>query len=76
MQTLVGSNDPVLLSYVKTLLEEAGLPFAHWDSNASLIEGSIGILPNRLMVLDEDFERAAALLREMGLADELFDRAG
>jgi len=33
------------------------------DMNASIVEGSIGILPRRLMVIDEDFERAEVIAK-------------
>ena len=32
------------------------------------MDGSIGVLPRRIMVLDEDFDRALVLLRD-GLKD-------
>ena len=37
------------------------------DVNISVLEGSIGILPRRLMVLATDYERALRLLTDFGL---------
>jgi len=34
-----------------------------FDAHASVMDGSMGFLPRRLMVLDEDFARADTLLR-------------
>jgi len=34
--------------------------------NTSVLEGSIGILPRRLMVLSVDYDRASELLNDFG----------
>ena len=44
------------LNYAQAILKEADIPFFTMDENVSIIEGSIGIIPRRLMVLDDDFE--------------------
>jgi len=41
------------------------------DQNMSALDGSIGALPRRLVVPDEDLARAQELLREAGLGHEL-----
>ena len=72
MKEIVRTNDAVLVSAVVTLLEAAEIP--HWvlDQNMSVLEGSIGILPQRILVPDENLEPARALLREAGLGHELW----
>ena len=60
------SNDPVRLSFLTALLAESGIEAVMMDLHASIMEGSIGALERRLMVLDEDYERARALLEEAG----------
>jgi hypothetical protein len=39
----------------------------------SIIEGSLGILPRRILVHEDDAEEARALLSEAGLSHELRD---
>ncbi len=50
MKELLRSNDAVLISYVSALLEEAGIGFIVADMNMSVLEGSIGALPRRVLV--------------------------
>lgn len=72
MKAVLKTNDPVLLSFAVNLLEQEGVGHAVFDENASIMDGSAGFLPRRLMVLDEDFERAQRLLR-MAAPDEFDD---
>lgn len=67
MREIVRSNDPVLLSFVTSLLEDAGIGVLVADQNISAIEGSIGAFPRRLMVAEAALGRAAEVLREAGL---------
>ena len=67
MQELLRSTDPVLLSRVSALLEDEGIPVFELDRHMSILDGSIGILPRRLMVTDRDAFLARAILREAGL---------
>ncbi len=62
MRELLRTNDLVLLSYASHLLEEAGITSYVFDGHMSALEGSIGALPRRLMVEDDDFEFAAEAL--------------
>lgn len=62
MKELLSTNDVVLLSFAQDLLSQSGFDYAVFDTNMSVIEGSIGILPRRIMVADDDFEEAEALL--------------
>ena len=67
MKELLRSNDPVLLSFVSSLLEEAEIAFIVLDTNMSVLEGSIGILPRRVLVEDDGIDRARSLLTEAGV---------
>ncbi len=58
MKELLRSNDPVFLSYVRHVLAEAGIEFLQLDDHMAALEGSIGAIPRRIMVLDEDLPRA------------------
>lgn len=63
MRPVLKTNDPVLLSFARDLLAQGDVPSMVFDENASVMDGSLGILPRRLMVADEDYERGTALLR-------------
>lgn len=66
MKELLRSTDPVRLSYLSALLGDADIEPVILDGFVSAVEGSIGAFPRRLMVLDEDFDAAVALLNEAG----------
>jgi hypothetical protein len=68
---LVRTNNAVLISAIEAMLDEAGIPYLLLDQNMSVLEGSIGILPRRLMVAEEHAEAARKLLEEGGLGREL-----
>lgn len=70
MKTLIKSNDPVLIGFVRSLLGDAGIETVLLDTNMSVMEGSIGILPQRVMVGEDEYEQAQGLLRDAGLAHE------
>jgi hypothetical protein len=67
MRELFRTNDPVRLSWAEALLAAAGIEAVVLDTHTSIIEGSIGAIPRRLMVIDEDHARAARLLRDAEL---------
>ena len=71
MKAVIKTNDPVLLSFAANVLEQEGIAHVVFDENASVMDGSAGFLPRRLMVLDEDFAQAQLLLR--AAAPEAFD---
>ena len=71
MRELVRTNDMVLVSAVEALLEGAGIQHVVLDGNMSVLEGSLGILPRRILVEDRNLVDARALLREAGLGHEL-----
>jgi len=62
MKELLRSNDPVLLSWVQALLTDARIQAVLLDLHTSIIEGSISAIPRRVMVNDDDFARARALI--------------
>lgn len=64
MRVLLKTNDPVLLDFAQVLLRDAGIEAVVFDADMSVMDGSLGILPRRLMVADADFERASAMLKE------------
>lgn len=66
MHELVRTNDAVLISAIEALLKSADIPCFVADQNMSVMEGSLGFLPRRLLVPDDDKERAKRLLAEAG----------
>ncbi|ODR98360.1 hypothetical protein AUC71_03915 [Methyloceanibacter marginalis] len=71
MKELLRSNDPVLLSFVSALLSEAEIGFIVLDTNMSVMEGSIGILPRRVLVEEDCIDEARNLLTEAGVGHDL-----
>jgi hypothetical protein len=67
LNELLRTNNQVLLSYVKALFGEAGIDHTILDTHMSIVEGSLGILPQRVLVSDEDFARAQRVLRDAGV---------
>ena len=62
MKELFRTNDPVRLSWAQALLRDAGIDSLILDHHTSLVEGSIGAIPRRLMVAAADHQRARALI--------------
>ncbi|MBB3770661.1 hypothetical protein FHS55_001256 [Angulomicrobium tetraedrale] len=71
MRELIRTNDIVLLSAVEALLDGAGIGHLVLDQHMSVMEGSIGLLPRRLLVEEARLAVARALLKEAGLGAEL-----
>ncbi|MBC8037831.1 MAG: DUF2007 domain-containing protein [Rhizobiales bacterium] len=67
MKELLRSNDLVYLSYVTHLLSEDGLDHVLLDAYTSAVEGSIGAIPRRLMVNEDDIGRARRILGNASL---------
>jgi hypothetical protein len=68
------TNDVVLVSAVGALLDGADIHHLVLDQNMSVLEGSLGVIPRRILVHDDDVKQARTVLTEAGLAHEL--RAG
>ena len=66
MREILRTNDLVKLSWLQALLADSGIEVIVLDSHTSVIEGSLGILPRRLMVLEEDYLRACRVLDDAG----------
>jgi len=71
MEELLRTNDLVLISFVEALLREAEIHALVVDQNMSVIEGSLGILPRRVLVTDDDIAAARQLLEDAGVGPEL-----
>ena len=62
MKELLRTNNVVRLSWAQVRLRDAGIESLVLDQHTSLVEGSIGAIPRRLMVAERDHRRAAALI--------------
>ncbi|MCY4007907.1 MAG: DUF2007 domain-containing protein [Rhodobacteraceae bacterium] len=71
MRELFRSNDPTAIACASAMLEGEGITCFVMDVHMSSLEGSIGILPRRMMVPEVEFDRARRTLIDNGL--DLFD---
>jgi tRNA1(Val) A37 N6-methylase TrmN6 len=68
---LVRTNNAVLITAIEALLKSADIPHMVLDQHMSVLEGSLGMLPRRIVVDQEYWEIARQLLEDAGLAHEL-----
>ncbi|SPH23374.1 hypothetical protein DEA8626_02438 [Defluviimonas aquaemixtae] len=66
MKELLSTTDPTKLAFATALLDGEGIAAFQMDVHMSVLEGSLGILPRRLMVRDADHFRARAILKDNG----------
>lgn len=71
MEELIRTNDPVLISFLESLLDEAGIQHFIADGNMSILEGSIAMIPRRVLVDSDQLHKARLIVTEAGLAHEL-----
>jgi hypothetical protein len=71
VRELVRTNDPVLISALEALLNGARIKHMVVDQNMSVLEGSIGIFPRRILVGEDQIDGARRLLEEAGFGNEL-----
>lgn len=74
MKELICTNNPALLSYVEALLKDAGFSYFIADQNISIVEGSIGAFPRRVLIAEDEEDAARRLLSDAELARELRPR--
>ena len=67
MRELLRTTDPLTITRATDLLASEGIVSFALDQHMSVLEGSIGILPRRLMVSDRDHFMASAILRDHGI---------
>ncbi|MGX1100092.1 putative signal transducing protein [Amorphus sp. MBR-141] len=71
MDELLKTNDMTVIAFVESLLKEAEIPYQVFDQNMSVIEGSIGILPRRVLVASDRLAEARSIVRDAGAGDDL-----
>ncbi len=67
MKQLMSTTDPTAIAFAQALLQGEGIDCFEMDVNMSILEGSIGIFPRRMMVRDADFDRAVRTLTDNGI---------
>jgi len=67
LKELFRSNDAVLLSFVQAILSDAGVTHQVADGYMSIMEGSLGVLPRRVLVAEDEWAQAIRILKEADL---------
>lgn len=70
----MATNNIVTISYVESLLKDAEIDYLVLDQNMSILEGSLGIIPKRIMVTEESLLSAKQLMHDAGLEKEITSR--
>ncbi|MEP2531263.1 DUF2007 domain-containing protein [Shimia sp.] len=68
MRELLRSNDPTIIAFATALLRGEGIDCFEMDVNMSVLEGSIGILPRRLMVRSGELDAAERVMLDNDIA--------
>ncbi len=71
MIELVRTNDAVVISFVESLMRDAGIACFVADQNMSILEGSIGLLQKRVMVDADKVDEARHILKDAGIENEI-----
>jgi len=66
MRELLRSNDVARISWIEALLADAGIEAIVLDAHMSVLEGTLGILPRRVMVTEDDYSRACWVMDRAG----------
>ncbi len=64
MKELLRTNDITVIAFAKAILDGEGIDCFELDVNMSVLEGSIGIMPRRIMVRDQDHFAATTVLKD------------
>ncbi|WP_028034244.1 DUF2007 domain-containing protein [Chelativorans sp. J32] len=67
MIELIRTNDAVAISFIESLLRDAGIDYIIADQNMSILEGSLGVLPRRVLVAEDQVADARKLLVDAGV---------
>ncbi|SOE17719.1 putative signal transducing protein [Hoeflea halophila] len=71
MHDLIRTNDPVLISFVESLMRDAGIGCMVADNGMSILEGSVGVIPRRILVDPAMAAQARRIVIDAGLEEEL-----
>jgi hypothetical protein len=68
MREILRTTDPTVIAFAEALLRGEGITAFTLDVHMSVLDGSLGILPRRMMVAGRDHTRAFAALKANGLS--------
>ena len=71
MEEIIRTNDMGVMAFAAALLAAEDIDCFEFDVHMSVLDGSLGVLPRRLMVARGDAFRARAILRDNDLGAEL-----
>ena len=71
MKELLATNNAVTISYIRALLQDSDIHYLVLDQNMSILEGSLGVIPQRIMVEEGLLAVARGLIEDAGLGAEL-----
>ena len=64
MKELLRTTDPTIIPFATALLQGEGIDVFPLDVHMSVLEGSIGLFPRRLMVHDDDWNEARIVMAD------------
>jgi hypothetical protein len=64
MKEIIRTNDLATIAHIKLLLTNEDIEYFELDVHMSALEGSISILPRRIMVVDSVFEITREILTD------------
>ncbi|TNC51534.1 DUF2007 domain-containing protein [Rubellimicrobium rubrum] len=67
MRELLRTTDPTVIAFATALLRGEGIDCFPLDDNMSILEGSLGVLPRRLMVRERNLDEARVVMRDNGI---------
>ncbi len=67
MKELLRTTDPTVMAFAKALLDGEDIEWFELDVHMSILDGSLGILPRRLMVIEADLAAAERAMRDNGI---------
>lgn len=73
MKELLRTTDPTIIAFASALLQGEGIDCFALDVNMSVLEGSIGIFPRRLMVHESHHSAALRVLHDNDIPTGLPD---
>jgi hypothetical protein len=68
------SNDPVVVSFLQALLEDAGIDASVADNNMAVIEGSIAVWRRRILVPESEADEARQVISDAEIDEDLGQR--
>ncbi|WP_322865265.1 DUF2007 domain-containing protein [Aquicoccus sp. G2-2] len=67
MKQLLSTQDLTVIAFAKALLHGEGIAAFEMDVNMSVLEGSIGIFPRRLLVRATEYDAAVRVMTDNGI---------